>query len=57
MDFGPFEMAIREEVFGVIKRCFNRHGAVAISTPVFELKVRLHEHTDCKDCVRRLLLS
>ena len=32
-------MAIREDVFTVISRCFKRHGAVSISTPVFELKV------------------
>jgi len=34
-------MAIREGVFDVIKRCFKRHGAVSISTPVFELKETL----------------
>lgn len=39
-DYDPFQMAIREGVFDVIKRCFKRHGAVSISTPVFELKVR-----------------
>ena len=38
-DYDPFQMAIREEVFTVITRCFKRHGAVSISTPVFELKV------------------
>lgn len=32
-------MSIREKVFGVIKGVFKRHGAVSISTPVFELKV------------------
>lgn len=37
-DYGPFEMAIRERVFGVITRVFKRHGAVTIDTPVFELK-------------------
>ena len=38
-DYDPFQMAIREDVFTVITRCFKRHGAVSISTPVFELKV------------------
>ena len=38
-DYDPFQMAIREEVFEVIKGTFKRHGAVTISTPVFELKV------------------
>lgn len=38
-DFDPFQMAIRERVFSIITSCFKRHGAVAISTPVFELKV------------------
>ena len=33
-------MAIRERAFADITRCFKRHGAVAISTPVFELKVK-----------------
>lgn len=40
-DYDPFQMAIREEVFTVITRCFKRHGAVSISTPVFELKETL----------------
>ena len=42
-------MAIREKVFDVIKGCFKRHGAVSISTPVFELKV-----TDfsCSYCIQ-----
>ena len=34
-------MAIRENVFTVIKSCFKRHGAVTIDTPVFELKETL----------------
>lgn len=34
-------MAVREKVFDVIIRCFKRHGAEVIDTPVFELKVRL----------------
>lgn len=34
-------MAIREKVFNTITACFERHGAVTISTPVFELKETL----------------
>ena len=34
-------MAIRERVFSTIIGCFKRHGAVTISTPVFELKETL----------------
>ena len=34
-------MAIRERVFDTITACFKRHGAVTISTPVFELKETL----------------
>lgn len=37
-DFGPDQMRVREEVFGVIRRVFKRHGGVEIDTPVFELK-------------------
>jgi histidyl-tRNA synthetase len=40
-DYDPFQMAIREKVFSVITSCFKRHGAVAISTPAFELKETL----------------
>lgn len=32
-------MAIREGVFNTIIKCFKRHGAETIDTPVFELKV------------------
>ena len=45
-DYDPFQMAIREKVFSVITSCFKRHGAVAISTPAFELKV----HTSTLNC-------
>ena len=31
-------MAIRERVVAIITKCFKRHGAETISTPVFELK-------------------
>jgi histidyl-tRNA synthetase len=37
-DYGPFEMAIREKVFNIIIDVYKRHGAVAIDTPIFELK-------------------
>jgi histidyl-tRNA synthetase len=32
-------MAIREHVFEEIIKCFQKHGAKSIDTPVFELKV------------------
>ncbi|PNJ59331.1 HARS isoform 3, partial [Pongo abelii] len=38
-DYSPRQMAVREKVFDVIIRCFKRHGAEVIDTPVFELKV------------------
>ena len=34
-------MSIREKVFNTITNCFKRHGAVTLSTPVFELKETL----------------
>jgi len=37
-DFGPDEMAVREEVTSIIKGVFKRHGAVTIQTPVCEQK-------------------
>eukprot|EP01006_Ploeotia_vitrea_P044304 TRINITY_DN66823_c4_g1_i3.p1 TRINITY_DN66823_c4_g1~~TRINITY_DN66823_c4_g1_i3.p1 ORF type:complete len:1111 (-),score=565.59 TRINITY_DN66823_c4_g1_i3:1463-4771(-) len=37
-DFGPAEMAIRQRAFQIITGVFQRHGAVGIDTPVFELK-------------------
>lgn len=37
-DYDGFEMSIREKVFGTIVDVFKKHGAVAIDTPVFELK-------------------
>lgn len=37
-DFSPEQMAIREKAFGIIASVFKRHGAVAIDTPVFELR-------------------
>jgi histidyl-tRNA synthetase len=40
-DFLPAQMAIRAHAFRVIERAFARHGAVAIDTPVFELRETL----------------
>ncbi|KAM3843028.1 histidine--tRNA ligase isoform 2-T2 [Diretmus argenteus] len=40
-DYNPKQMAIREKVFSTITRCFKRHGAETIDTPVFELKETL----------------
>ena len=40
-DYDPFQMSIREKVFNTITNCFKRHGAVTLSTPVFELKETL----------------
>ncbi|KAF5399272.1 Histidine tRNA synthetase [Paragonimus heterotremus] len=37
-DRNPFQMKVLEDVFGTIIRCFKRHDAVTIDTPVFELK-------------------
>ncbi|PNI22683.1 HARS isoform 3 [Pan troglodytes] len=40
-DYSPRQMAVREKVFDIIIRCFKRHGAEVIDTPVFELKETL----------------
>eukprot|EP00123_Amoebidium_parasiticum_P012522 comp21414_c0_seq1/m.29508 comp21414_c0_seq1/g.29508 ORF comp21414_c0_seq1/g.29508 comp21414_c0_seq1/m.29508 type:complete len:523 (-) comp21414_c0_seq1:391-1959(-) len=40
-DKDPIQMKIREQVFSKITEAFKRHGAVAIDTPVFELKETL----------------
>lgn len=40
-------MSIREKVFGGITSVFKRHGAVSISTPVFELKVHRERERVC----------
>jgi len=37
----PNQMAIRERAFGIITAVFKRHGAVALDTPVFELRETL----------------
>jgi histidyl-tRNA synthetase len=31
-------MAIRDQAVDTIQNCFKRHGAVTLSTPVFELR-------------------
>jgi histidyl-tRNA synthetase len=40
-DFGPEQMKVRSGAFAAIRGVFDRHGAVEIDTPVFELKETL----------------
>jgi len=40
-DFGPDQMKVRSGAFAAIRGVFDRHGAVEIDTPVFELKETL----------------
>ncbi|ESO08078.1 hypothetical protein HELRODRAFT_156647 [Helobdella robusta] len=40
-DYNPLQMVIKEEAFSKIIKCFKKHGAVSIDTPVFELKETL----------------
>lgn len=40
-DYDGAQMVIRERAFNIIKSIFERHGAVTIDTPVFELKETL----------------
>lgn len=40
-DFLPEEMAVRKRAFAIIEAAFERHGAVTIDTPVFELRETL----------------
>nr|GMC77343.1 histidine--tRNA ligase, cytoplasmic [Ipomoea batatas] len=40
-DFAKEQMAIREKAFSVIVEVFERHGATALDTPVFELRETL----------------
>jgi len=37
----PFQMAVREKAFKIIRDVFKKHGAMEIDTPVFELKETL----------------
>lgn len=38
-DYSPQQMVIRQKVLDKVISVFKRHGAEAIDTPVFELKV------------------
>ncbi|KAH9626469.1 hypothetical protein KSS87_006429 [Heliosperma pusillum] len=40
-DFAKEQMAVREKAFSVITDVFKRHGAMALDTPVFELRETL----------------
>ncbi|CAH9118762.1 unnamed protein product, partial [Cuscuta europaea] len=40
-DFAKEQMAIREKAFSIIVEVFERHGATALDTPVFELRETL----------------
>ncbi len=40
-DFGPDQMAVREQAFNIIRGVFKRHGASELDTPVFELRETL----------------
>ena len=42
-------MAVRERAFKAIIKCFEKHGAVQIDTPVFEMKVNLNSTKCCPD--------
>lgn len=42
-DYGPAQMALRNNVLEKIVAVFKRHGAETIDTPVFELKVRIKQ--------------
>ena len=42
-------MAVRERAFKAIIKCFEKHGAVQIDTPVFEMKVNLNSSKCCPD--------
>ncbi|KAI3705302.1 hypothetical protein L1987_75537 [Smallanthus sonchifolius] len=40
-DYAKEQMAIREKTFSIITNVFKRHGAMALDTPVFELRETL----------------
>lgn len=40
-DFAKEQMAVREKAFSIIGNVFKRHGAMALDTPVFELRETL----------------
>lgn len=37
-DFSKEQMAVRERAFKIVTDIFKRHGAMALDTPVFELR-------------------
>jgi histidyl-tRNA synthetase len=41
LDSNPYQMAVREKAFEIIKSIFKKHGGEQIDTPVFELKETL----------------
>jgi hypothetical protein len=52
-DFGPEQMGIREEAFGIIRSVFKRHGAVEIgkggtSPAAFHIEITIHPHGDAR---------
>jgi histidyl-tRNA synthetase len=47
-DYGPAQMALRSSVLEKIVKCFHRHGAETIDTPVFELKVGFSTSFSCQ---------
>nr|GEU65678.1 histidine--tRNA ligase, cytoplasmic [Tanacetum cinerariifolium] len=40
-DFSKEQMAVREKAFSIVTNVFKRHGAMALDTPVFELRETL----------------
>ena len=40
-DFAKEQMAVRETAFTIITNVFKKHGAMALDTPVFELRETL----------------
>lgn len=40
-DFAKEQMTIRKKAFSIIEEVFERHGATALDTPVFELRETL----------------
>lgn len=49
-DIDPKRMIIRDYLFSVIQDVFSRYGAVAIDTPIFELKVICGRYWRMKWC-------
>nr|GFB18528.1 histidine--tRNA ligase, cytoplasmic [Tanacetum cinerariifolium] len=40
-DFSKEQMAVREKALSIVANVFERHGATALDTPVFELRETL----------------